>query len=57
MTALQIIEQTDNGRIGGDVDVVAMFYDEYYWFYGVITGRRVMVDGNKRSRRRFFGKH
>ena len=54
MAALQIITQTDNGRVGGDVDAVAMLYDVYYWFYGVITGRRVMVDGNKRSRRPIF---
>ena len=53
MTALQIIQQTDNRRVGGDVDAVAMLYDVYYWFYGVIMGRRVM-DGNKRSRRPTF---
>ena len=54
MASLQIISQTDNGRVGGDVDTSAMLYDGYYWFYGVITERRVMVDGNKRSRRPIF---
>ena len=54
MAALQIITQTDNRRAGGDLDAVAMLYDVYYWFCGVMTGRRVMVDGNKRSRRPIF---
>ena len=40
MAALQIITLTDNGRVGGDVDAMAMLYDVYYWFYGVITGHR-----------------
>jgi len=54
MAALQIITQTDNRRAGGDLDAVAMLYDVYYWFCGDMTGRRVMVDGNKCSRRPIF---
>ena len=54
MAALQIIHQTDNRRVGGDVDAVAMLYDVYDWFYGVITERCVMVDGSKRLCRPIF---
>ena len=41
-------------RVGGDLDAVAMLYDVYYWFCSVTTGRRVMVDWNKLSRRPIF---
>eukprot|EP00956_Cyclotella_meneghiniana_P003661 scaffold4452_cov40-Cyclotella_meneghiniana.AAC.4 len=56
MTALQIITQTDNRRVGGDVDAVAMLYDVYDWFYGVITERSVMVVGANACVGRFFSK-